>query len=178
MDDRLTDEEVQRLLAAPRARHHGNGSAWRHAVRDELILWLMVHAGLRSSEVPAMHCAHLVNAFGLIMVPGAGEQRMVRPTEELPAALEDHVKGIQQERRSLLELSEDQVRRLVPRYGQLAGIRRELAARTLRCTFAGNVFKRHPSLPALARALGVGTVRTAAQYLNPELIGELELAAS
>lgn len=170
MDDRLTDDEVRQLLEVPRARRHGNGKPWRHAERDELILWVMVHAGLRPHEVVGLRCADV-----------HGDRILVRRRVEGQAPREAPLLGELPHHWLCtipFGISDEQVRRLVPIYGALARIRREVTPRALRCTYAANLFLRRPSLQALARALGVGTSITAAQYLSPELIGGSELAAS
>jgi integrase len=54
MGDILTDSEIDAVLAAVRGRMHGNGKRYRSAVRDELILRLMLFGGLRVSEVVSL----------------------------------------------------------------------------------------------------------------------------
>jgi len=53
MRDALTDDEAERLLAAPTSILHGNGKGYRHALRDQNVLRRALATGATVDELVA-----------------------------------------------------------------------------------------------------------------------------
>ena len=177
MDDRLTIEEQQQLLEAARSRRHGNGSLYRHSVRDEFLLWLMINGGLTSTQVCWLGCADVRAPYTEITIAGKRDE-VLRPVpllSVLPWVFVEHVKDASSQGLYLFNLSTEQVRRMVRSYGFRSRIARVITPRTLRRTYAHEFFARKRNLPSLARALGFKDVRSAATYLSSDVGGENNL---
>jgi len=166
LDDRLTQEEQGRLLEAARSRRHGNGKVYRHAARDELLIWLMLYGGLTPDEACDVR-------YGDVRCPALEislQHRTVTLLQVMPWDLFKRA-NLTGARHRCLGISPDQARRIVRGYALRAGLAREIVPRTLRRTYAHEYFARMRNLPSLARALGLKDVRSAATYLSSDVVG-------
>ena len=178
MDDVLTSEECGRLIEAARSRTENSGQTHRHAVRDVLILRVMLECGLRASEVVQLQPNDVFAGATYLLVGAGPRRRQVPASEELTASLEEFAQGPERRDR-VFDLSKLSVERMVGSYAALAGIQRPVRPFTLRRTFAQRAFPSQiPSLEALARALGVESTVVAARYLSHDCMGGEPYATS
>lgn len=171
MGDILTDSEIDAVLAAVRGRMHGNGKRYRSAVRDELILRLMLFGGLRVSEVVSLRpCdVSIAPVNGYLNVRHSARNREIPIARELAA---DLLTAFRDDPR-LLQLTPAAVRDLIAEYCRRAGLVRTVSPKALRCTFACWAYGKTIHNPtALARHLGVETPEAAVKYLVVDVVGE------
>jgi site-specific recombinase XerD len=181
----LRPVEVRRLLAAPDA-HRRNG------LRDQAMLNLFVHTGIRLSELTALSVGDVTlhKTTGELLVRGdkSRRDRRLHLNADVRTALQSYLKSrgepagdeplLLSERSG--RLSNSSVHHLVKKYLSFAG-RKELSAHALRHHFAAKLYGRTGKLTAVKRALGHRSIVTTARYAQTsaeELAAAIESLAS
>jgi integrase/recombinase XerC len=164
----LTPEELRRLLKA---------IAHAQSARDRALAMLMLHAGLRISEVHALNISDIMISARkrqVIVRCAKGDKRRVIPiNQDLGAALQQHLSA---EGRTDLEsplfeskkgnrLSLPAIDRIIRAFGREAGI--ELSAHCLRHTCFTRLVRSGIDLVTVAEIAGHSRLETTRRYALP-----------
>lgn len=181
MDDVLIEREAEGLIEAARSRTYSDGRPYRHAVRDTLILRVMLECGLRVSEVVQLERDAVFAGATSIVVGVNKKRRHVPAPPDLTASLEEfiengHLNGFlhvgPRQPGTVFNVSADAIERIVKYYARAAGIVRDVRPFTLRRTFAQRMFPAElATLEDLARVLGLASTESAARYLDSDIVG-------
>lgn len=168
----LTEEEVDRLLAAPRPVD-------ARGLRDAAMLETLYAAGLRVSELVKLRLSDLNLDSGYLMAYGKGRKERLVPLGE--AALEAIRRYIELGRAAfthgravdalfLTPLGRGMTRqgfwKLLGRYAVAAGIRKQLSPHKLRHSFATHMVERGADLRAVQAMLGHADIGTTEIYTH------------
>lgn len=181
MDDVLIEHEADGLIEAARSRTYSDGRPYRHAVRDTLILRVLLECGPRVLEVVQLERDSVFAGATSIVVGVARRRRHVPAPPDLTASLEEfvehgHVAGfvrvVPRQPGTVFNVSSDAIERIVKYYAREAGIVRDVRPFTLRRTFAQRMFPAElTTLEDLARVLGLASTESAARYLDSDIVG-------
>ncbi len=162
----LKDDEVRKLLNAPD----------REKTRDRLILRILYRCGLRVSELTSLKIEDIDFDEGMITVRGGkGDKDRVVPIDDDTLDLVQLYKGDADKGILILsqrgeELSSRQVERIVKKYADKAGIKKNVYPHMLRHSFAVHSLKSGMNLRSVQKMLGHSSLTTTQIYLD--LTGE------
>ena len=172
----LSADELQRLYRQPNRRYYTGH-------RNALLLRLMGDAGLRVSEALDLHRrdANLITGRILIREGKGGRDRITYIGEDGLAELRAFVEKYPD--RGLLltthqggRVQDRYVRTMVKRYGEKAGIDRDVHPHLLRHTFATHLYQETHNIRLVQKALGHADLSTTMIYthvLDDELEGAI-----
>jgi integrase/recombinase XerD len=161
----LTVEEVEALLRAA------------VDVRDRAILYTMYASGLRASEVCALNFFDVQEEKVLVQGKG-GKERVVPIAKVATEAIEVYIQAWEGswgkcERSSPLFLSKrgkrldrEMIWRIVKKYAELAGIRKNISPHTLRHSFATHLLENGADLRIIQEMLGHKDISTTDRYTH------------
>ncbi len=168
----LTLEEVDRLIAQPDV-------TTPLGLRDRALLELLYATGLRVSELVGLRAADLNLDAGYLVCTGKGSKQRLVPLGEQAA---DWVTRYQRDARPQLVRKRSAARLFVnarggalsrvgfwknlKRYGQQAGLRRDLSPHVLRHSFATHLLDRGADLRAIQMMLGHADLSTTQIYTH------------
>jgi site-specific recombinase XerD len=182
----LTRTEQRNLVRAVQRELYGAASTESHerAKRDNAIILLLLHSGLRVGEIARVRWCDLTfnTRAGAVVVRGKGNKtRRVPLNRTVCKALEKwlsifvpHCEDFVFLSRRKMPLCRSAVWRIVQKYAQRAGIE-EMSAHSLRHTCAKNLIDRGVSLDQVAQILGHADVNTTRIYTRPS---QADLAAA
>ncbi len=169
----LTLDEVERLLAAPRAEPPPLGS------RDTAMLELLYATGLRVSELVKLPLAALDLTTGILRVRGkGGKERLVPVHEGARRLVGDYIQtirpGVLGKRTSADLFVTSRGRKMtrqsfwerLGRYARMAGIARAVSPHQLRHSFATHLLERGADLRAVQTMLGHADLSTTQIYTH------------
>jgi integrase/recombinase XerD len=170
LPDVLTREEVAALLAVP-------DTATRLGGRDRTMLELLYAAGLRVSELISLAPLDFDPQVGLLKVFGKGaKERFVPLHDDAQARLTDYLERIRPEfkpkedvlflNRSGNGLTRQGVWKLIKRYAQQAGVRREISPHTFRHCFATHLLEGGADLRTVQVLLGHADIAATEIYTH------------
>lgn len=168
----LSEEEVERLLAAPDATTD-------LGLRDRAMLELMYASGLRVSELVGLKAASVDLRAGVVQVVGKGGKERLVPIGEI--ALDWLRRYVQRARPALADgrsvdalfltargqaMTRHNFWHLIKRYAAAAGIRTPLSPHTLRHAFATHLLDHGADLRVLQSLLGHADLSTTQIYTH------------
>lgn len=172
LPDSLTEDEVERLLAAPDT---GTGMG----IRDRAMLELLYATGLRVSELVGLQNSQVNLRQGILRVTGKGEkERLVPLGEESIDWLEKYQRQVRPELAGeatpealfLTSRRQGMTRQafwyLIKRYASKVGIRSKLSPHTLRHAFATHLLNHGADLRAVQMLLGHSNISTTTIYTH------------
>jgi len=180
----LLVDEVDRLLAAPDARH------WM-GIRDRAALELMYATGMRVSEMVELRVDGLNLDLGFIKCRGKGDKERIVPIGR--AARESIRKYAERVRPELLaksragadvhvflsrfgkKISRQSFWKFIKKYTRAARIRKEVTPHTLRHSFATHLLERGADLRIVQEMLGHSDISTTQLYthINKERLKQI-----
>jgi integrase/recombinase XerD len=167
----LSEEEVERLLAAPDARK-------TRGLRDAAMLETLYATGLRVSELCALRLVDVNLDHGFLSTMGkGGKQRLVPLGDEAAARIREYLEGARPalvRGRSFVELfvgprgrlTRQGFWKLLAAYARAAGITRPISPHKLRHSFATHLIDRGADLRAVQAMLGHADVGTTQIYTH------------
>lgn len=157
-------------------------------VRDRAILELLYSSGLRVGEMATLNVDDINIKEGLIKVKGKGKKERIVPVgNKAVDALKSYFieRKLFKKKRSILDtkaalflsrnggrLTDRQMRRLVVKYAQTAGINGQIGPHTLRHTFATHLLTGGADLRVIQELLGHVSLSTTQKYTHLD-IGQL-----
>ncbi len=169
----LTVDEVERLLAAPKATPAG--------LRDRALLETIYGAGLRASEAVALRLQDIDLDVGFVRVLGKGDKERVVP---LGRKAVQAIRSYNERGRPYLggagvlkspelflnargrRLSRQGLHQLIKRYARTAGLPDDVSAHTLRHSFATHLLEGGADLRAVQEMLGHADLSTTQIYTH------------
>lgn len=166
----LTDGEILRLLSQP-DQESSKG------IRDKAMLELLCDTGLRVSELIGLKLSDVDLAKRKLNVPG-GRNRTVNYDRRISRYLDKYV---QETRKNLLsgedagylfmnvsgeEMSRQGFWKIIKKYGDMAGIEKDLTPHTLRHSFAAHAIKSGKDIRDVQKVLGHSDISTTNGYIN------------
>ena len=162
----LEPEEVQNLLKQPSKRYPTG-------LRNKAIMSLMLHCGLRLSEVVNLKPGNLNLTKGKLRVEsGKGKK-------DRDLAIPDYLTGLLDTWRNIRpkgsfffstlkgrKLSDRYIQQMVKRYANKAGIEKKISPHTLRHTYATQYYKQTKDIETLRRILGHSDISTTTIYIT------------
>jgi integrase/recombinase XerD len=162
----LEPEEVQNLLKQPNKRYPTG-------LRNKAIMALMLHCGLRVSEVVNLRPGSINLTKGKLRIEGGkgNKDRDLAIPEYLTGLLESWRKKRPQSDWffSTLKgrrLSVRYLQQMVKRYAYKAGIQKNISPHTLRHTYATQYYRQTKDIETLRRILGHSDISTTTIYIN------------
>ena len=172
----LSEEEVERLLGAPRS-NDPEGAPGEY--RDRVMLELLYATGLRVSELVSLTVSALNTRRGTVQVVGKGAKERLVPVGEVALAwlaryLAESRPRILKARASEALFPSNRGRAMtrqtfwhaVKRYAAIAGIDREISPHTLRHAFATHLVNHGADLRAVQLMLGHADLSTTQIYTH------------
>ena len=162
----LEPDEAQNLLKQPNKRYPTG-------LRNKAIISLMLHCGLRVSEVADLRPANINITKGKLRVE-SGKGNKDRNLA-IPEYLIDLLNSWRKKRPegpfffSTLngkKLSIRYLQQMVKRYGQKAGINKNISPHTLRHTYATQYYRQTKDIETLRRILGHSDISTTTIYIT------------
>lgn len=164
----LTEDEVQRLLAAPDIEE-------KIGARDRAILEVLYASGLRASEVCGLNISDVDDAT--VRVKGKGDKERIVPIAAVAVAHIDryllHFRGAKGQRNEALFISSrgkriDRVAiwNRVKLYANQAEIVKSISPHTLRHSFATHLLENGADLRVIQEMLGHASVATTDRYTH------------
>jgi len=159
-------EEAQILLKQPSKRYPTG-------LRNKIIMSLMLHCGIRLSEVTNLRPGNINLTKGKLRVE-SGKGKKDRGLA-IPDYLTDLLKAWRNIRPksnyffSTLKgrkLSDRYIQQMVKRYAQKAGIEKKISPHTLRHTYATQYYKQTKDIETLRRILGHSDISTTTIYIT------------
>ncbi|MBD3380446.1 MAG: site-specific tyrosine recombinase XerD [Candidatus Omnitrophica bacterium] len=170
--DVLNRDEVERLLAAPKAR------GWM-GVRDRAILELMYATGLRVSEVAALRKTDINYEAGFVKCFGKGGKERVVPLGKMAAeALKRYMDTARKKAdgegaadglflsRFGKKMSRQSFWKMIKKYAVQAGITKHISPHTLRHSFATHLLEGGAELRGVQEMLGHSDISTTQLYTH------------
>lgn len=166
----LTDGEILRLLSQPDPESS-------KGIRDKAMLELLCDTGLRVSELIGLKLSDVDLAKRKLNVPG-GRNRTVNYDRRISKYLDKYV---QETRKNLLsgedagylfmnvsgeEMSRQGFWKIIKKYGDMAGIDKDLTPHTLRHSFAAHAIKNGKDIRDVQKVLGHSDISTTNGYIN------------
>jgi len=166
----LTDGEILRLLSQPDPESS-------KGIRDKAMLELLCDTGLRVSELIGLKLSDVDLAKRKLNVPG-GRNRTVIYDRRISRYLDKYV---QETRKNLLsgedagylfmnvsgeEMSRQGFWKIIKKYGDMAGIDKDLTPHTLRHSFAAHAIKNGKDIRDVQKVLGHSDISTTNGYIN------------
>ncbi len=155
--------------------------------RDLAIVSLMLHAGVRLSELVALNRKDVDLASGTVAVGGGRARRVIPLNADLRNALSRHVAKLSSRDDEPLfvngrgeRLSRDGVYYLVKRYMRAAGIlddKGKASPQTLRHTFCARLLAKGASVPVVKELSGQTSLDSAAIYLEAPTMDKKDAVA-
>jgi integrase/recombinase XerD len=168
----LTEEDVESLLAAPRADK-------ALGLRDKAMLETLYASGLRVSELVALKLGQVSQDMGVVRVVGKGnKERLVPLGEEAIAWIQQYLK---EARPALLggratddlfvtargsAMTRQMFWHLLRRYVALAGLKKSISPHTLRHAFATHLLNHGADLRVVQLLLGHSDISTTQIYTH------------
>ena len=168
----LTEEDVENLLAAPRADK-------ALGLRDKAMLETLYAAGLRVSELVALKLGQVSQDMGVVRVVGKGsKERLVPLGEEAIAWIRQYLK---ESRPELLggraaddlfvtargsAMTRQMFWHLLRRYAAQAGLKKSISPHTLRHAFATHLLNHGADLRVVQLLLGHSDISTTQIYTH------------
>jgi len=167
----LTDSEILKLLSQP-------DPETSKGVRDKAMLELLSDTGLRVSELISLKLSDVDLTKRRLNVPG-GRNRTVNYDRRISKYLDKYV---QETRKNLLagkedsgslfmnvsgeEMSRQGFWKIIKKYGDMAGIEKDLTPHTLRHSFAAHAIKSGKDIRDVQKVLGHSDISTTNGYIN------------
>ncbi|NLO28213.1 MAG: tyrosine recombinase XerD [Actinobacteria bacterium] len=169
----LSIQEVERLLAGPRADHRG--------LRDRALLETLYGAGLRASEALGLRLQDIDLDVGFVRTIGKGDKERVVP---LGRKAVEALRTYNERGRPFLggagrikapelflndrgrRLSRQGLHLLIKKYARLAGLPDDVSAHTLRHSFATHLLEGGADLRAVQEMLGHADLSTTQIYTH------------
>jgi len=162
----LEPEEVQNLLRQPSKRYPTG-------LRNKVIMSLMLHCGLRLSEVINLKPGNINLTKGKLRVEsGKGKK-------DRDLAIPDYLNYLLEAWRNIRpksnfffstlkgrKLSDRYIQQMVKRYSQKAGIEKKISPHTLRHTYATQYYRQTKDIETLRRILGHSDISTTTIYIT------------
>ncbi len=167
----LSEEEVERLLAAPEAETPAG-------VRDKAMLELLYATGLRVSELVGLRLPQLDLRGGFLLAFGKGSKERVVPVGEtaeraLGSYLSDVRPALARGRHDVVfvnlrgaPMTRQGFWKLLKAWGARAGIQREISPHVLRHSFATHLLEHGADLRAVQAMLGHADIATTEIYTH------------
>lgn len=162
----LEPEEAQNLLRQPNKRYPTG-------LRNKAIMSLMLHCGLRLSEVTNLRPSNLNLTKGKLRVESG------KGNKDRDLAIPDYLIDLLEKWRKIRpqsnyffstlkgkKLSDRYVQNMVKRYSQKAGIAKNISPHTLRHTYATQYYKQTRDIETLRRILGHSDISTTTIYIT------------
>jgi len=159
--DLITEEELERLLAAPK----GNNLK---ALRDKAILELLFSTGLRVSELCSLSRDRISEAkSGEISIRGKGGKiRLVFISDIAQKALKEYLSKRTDVNEALFPLTPRSIERIVKYYAIKAGISKKVTPHILRHCFATDLLSSGADLRSVQSLLGHSSIATTQIYTH------------
>ena len=162
----LEPEEVQNLLKQPSKRYPTG-------LRNKTIMSLMLHCGLRLSEVVNLKPGNINLTKGKLRVEsGKGKKDRDLAIPDYLTVLLDTWRNIRPKGSfffSILKgkkLSDRYIQQMVKRYAQKAGINKRISPHVLRHTYATQYYRQTKDIETLRRILGHSDISTTTIYIT------------
>jgi len=162
----LEPEEVQNLLKQPNKRYPTG-------LRNKTIMSLMLHCGLRLSEIADLKPGNLNLTKGKLRVEsGKGEKDRDLAVPDYLTDLLDTWRNIRPKSNYFFstlkgrKLSDRYIQQMVKRYSQKAGIDKKISPHTLRHTYATQYYRQTKDIETLRRILGHSDISTTTIYIT------------
>jgi len=162
----LEPEEAQNLLKQPNKRYPTG-------LRNKAMMSLMLHCGLRLSEVTNLRPGNINLTKGKLRVESG------KGNKDRDLAIPDYLIDLFERWRKLRpqgdyffstlkgkKISDRYVQNMVKRYSQKAGISKNISPHTLRHTYATQYYKQTKDIETLRRILGHSDISTTTIYIT------------
>jgi integrase/recombinase XerD len=159
-------EEAQNLLRQPNKRYPTG-------LRNKAMMSLMLHCGLRLSEVTNLRPSNINLTKGKLRVESG------KGNKDRDLAIPDYLTDLLEKWRNLRpqgdyffstlkgkKLSDRYVQNMVKRYSRKAGIAKNISPHTLRHTYATQYYRQTKDIETLRRILGHSDISTTTIYIN------------
>jgi integrase/recombinase XerD len=159
-------EEAQNLLRQPNKRYPTG-------LRNKAMISLMLHCGLRLSEVTSLRPSNINLTKGKLRVESG------KGNKDRDLAIPDYLIDLFEKWRKIRpqsdyffstlkgkKLSDRYVQNMVKRYSQKAGISKNISPHTLRHTYATQYYKQTRDIETLRRILGHSDISTTTIYIT------------
>jgi len=161
LPEALSEVEAKAVLEAARQTRNGE--------RDRLMVELMLRTGLRAAELLALTPLDLVEDGDILFIrvrqgKGNKERRVPVINKALVRQLQKYAKAISPGER-LFPMSSRNLRKLVARIGQKAGLSKRLYPHLLRHTAATLYLRKGANIETVRRTLGHASLATTQKYL-------------
>jgi len=162
----LEPEEVQNLLKQPNKRYPTG-------LRNKAMMSLMLHCGLRLSEITNLRPSNINLTKGKLRVEnGKGNKDRDLAIPEYLTELLENWRKIRPKSDYFFttldgkKLSSRYIQNMVKRYGQKAGIVKNISPHTLRHTYATQFYRQTKDIETLRRILGHSDISTTTIYIT------------
>lgn len=162
----LEPEEAQNLLRQPNKRYPTG-------LRNKAMMSLMLHCGLRLSEVTNLRPSNINLTKGKLRVESG------KGNKDRDLAIPDYLIDLFEKWRKIRpqsdyffstlqgkKLSDRYVQNMVKRYSQKAGINKNISPHTLRHTYATQYYRQTKDIETLRRILGHSDISTTTIYIT------------
>jgi len=162
----LEPEEAQNLLRQPNKRYPTG-------LRNKAMMSLMLHCGLRLSEVTSLRPSNINLTKGKLRVESG------KGNKDRDLAIPDYLIDLLEKWRKIRpqsdyffstlrgkKLSDRYVQNMVKRYSQKAGISKNISPHTLRHTYATQYYKQTKDIETLRCILGHSDISTTTIYIT------------
>jgi len=162
----LEPEEAQNLLRQPNKRYPTG-------LRNKAMMSLMLHCGLRLSEVTNLRPSNINLTKGKLRVESG------KGNKDRDLAIPDYLIDLFEKWRKIRpqsdyffstlkgkKLSDRYVQNMVKRYSQKAGISKNISPHTLRHTYATQYYRQTKDIETLRRILGHSDISTTTIYIT------------
>jgi len=162
----LEPEEVQNLLRQPNKRYPTG-------LRNKAMMSLMLHCGLRLSEVTNLRPSNINLTKGKLRVESG------KGNKDRDLAIPDYLIDLIEKWRNIKpqsnyffatlkgkKISNRYVQNMVKRYAQKAGISKNISPHTLRHTYGTQYYKQTKDIETLRRILGHSDISTTTIYIT------------